>query len=228
MYIPAANRESDPAELRRFMRAFPLCALISMSSQGLVASHIPVVLHESGSDFGVLRGHVARGNPQWRDLDPAVEALAIFSGPQHFISASWYPGAKIHGREVPTWNYIAVHAYGKLRAIEDPAWILEHVTTLTDQQERIAAVPWKVSDAPPEFIAKMTRAIVGLELRISRVEGRWKASQNRVEEDAAAVMTELDRLGTPESATMRDLIRERRPHGTPTALPYQDDEPKEP
>jgi transcriptional regulator len=222
MYIPSANREDNPSELRRFMRESPLCALVSLSSRGLVATHLPVVLHESDSAFGVLRCHVARGNSQWRDLDDKVEALAIFTGPHHFISASWYPGKKTHGREVPTWNYIAVHAYGHLRAIEDPDWILEHVRSLTDQQEAIAQAPWKVSDAPPEFIAKMTRAIVGLELQINHVEGRWKASQNRTEEDALAVMLELDRLGTPESAAMRDLIRERRPQGKPEALPYED------
>jgi len=222
MYIPAANRESDPSELRRFIRGNPLCALVTMSAHGLIASHIPVVLHESETGFGVLRCHVARGNSQWRDFDAAVEALAIFTGPQHFISASWYPGKKTHGREVPTWNYVAVHAYGQLRAIEDPEWILEHVRTLTDQQEVIAQVPWKVSDAPPEFISKTSRAIVGLELQITRVEGRWKASQNRQEEDALAVMAGLDQVGTPESAVMRDLIRERRPPGTPEALPYQD------
>ena len=107
------------------------------------ASHIPVVLHEGESGFGVLRCHVARGNSQWRDFEGSVEALAIFTGPQHFISASWYPGKKTHGREVPTWNYVAVHAYGRLRAIEDPEWILEHVRTLTDQQEVIVEVPWQ-------------------------------------------------------------------------------------
>lgn len=211
MYIPAANREEDPVELRRFMRENPLCALVSLSARGLIATHLPVVLHDTDSGFGVLRCHVARGNPQWSEFSAEVETLAIFTGPQHFISASWYPGKRTHGKEVPTWNYVAVHAYGRLRAVEDPEWLLEHVKTLTDQQEVIADVPWKVSDAPPEFIGKMARGIVGLELQISRVEGRWKASQNRTEEDALAVMTELDRLRTPESTKMRDLIRERRP-----------------
>lgn len=211
MYIPTANRESDPAELRRFIREHPFCALVSPTAQGLVASHIPVVLHETESGFGVLRGHVARGNPQWRDFDGSAETLAIFTGTQHFISASWYPGKKTHGEEVPTWNYIAVHVYGRLRAIEDPGWLLEHVTSLTDQHERIAVSPWKVSDAPADFIARMSRAIVGLELEISRVEGRWKASQNRQDDEVLAVMAGLDQLDTPASAAMRDLIRERRP-----------------
>jgi transcriptional regulator len=214
MYIPSANREDDPAELRSFMRAHPLCALVSMSRQGLVATHLPVVLHESESGFGTLRGHVARGNTQWRELDPRVEALAIFTGPQHFISASWYPGKKTHGKEVPTWNYVAIHAYGQLRAVDDPEWILEHVKCLSEQQEVIAEVPWKVSDAPAAFIDKMTRAIVGLELQISRVEGSWKASQNRREDEALAVMAGLDQVGTAESVAMRDLIKERRPNSS--------------
>ena len=211
MYIPTANQENDPTELKRFVRANPLCTLVSMTDKGLIASHIPVVLHDSPSGFGVLRCHVARSNAHWRDFEKAVETLAIFTGPQHYISASWYPGKQTHGEEVPTWNYVAVHASGRLRAIEDPAWLLEHLTSLTNQNENIVENPWKVSDAPPEFIAKLSRAIVGLELEISRAEGKWKASQNRDEEDARAVMAGLDRLGTPASAVMRDLVRERRP-----------------
>lgn len=211
MYIPVANREDDISEMRRFVRANPLCTLVSMTARGLVASHIPVVVHESEAGFGVIRGHVARGNFQWRDFDPNVETLAIFTGPQHFISASWYPGKKTHGREVPTWNYVAVHAYGRLRAIEDHDWLLEHLKSLVDENERIVEVPWSVSDAPPEFIARQMRAIVGIELEVTRVEGKWKASQNRNDEDAAAVISGLQRLGTPSSEVMSELVRERRP-----------------
>ena len=211
MYIPAANREEDISELRRFVRANPFCTLVTMTARGLVASHIPIVLHETASGFGVLRGHVARGNSQWRDSDAGVDALAIFTGPQHFISASWYPGTKIHGREVPTWNYVAVHAYGRLRVVEDHDWLLDHLKTLVDENERIAEVPWAVSDAPPEFIARQIRAIVGIEIEVSRVEGKWKASQNRNDEDAAAVMAGLRSLGTPSSEAMWELVRERRP-----------------
>jgi transcriptional regulator len=218
VYIPAANRETDPSALRRFIRQNPLCALVTMSAHGIIASHIPIVLHDSESGFGILRGHVARGNFQWRDFDAAVESLAIFTGPHHFISASWYPGKKTHGREVPTWNYVAVHAYGQLRAIEDPHWILEHLRSLTDQQEVITEVPWKVDDAPPEFIAKTSLAIVGLELQITRVEGNWKVSQNRQDEEALAVIDGLNQMGTAESAAMCNLIRERRPLATPKAL----------
>lgn len=177
----------------------------------MIASHIPMVLHEGNSAFGVLRGHVARVNSQWQNFSASEEALGIFTGPQHYISASWYPEKKKHGNEVPTWNYVAVHVYGRLRAIEDPDWLLEHLRTLTDTHEVIAEVPWRVADAPPEFIAKLSRAIVGLELQVSRVEGKWKVSQNRNEQDATAVMDGLDSLGTPASAAMSKLVRAQRP-----------------
>ena len=182
-----------------------------MTGQGLIASHIPIVLHESASGFGVLRGHLARGNSQWRDCDPSVEALAIFTGPQHFISASWYPGTTIHGKEVPTWNYVAVHAYGSLRTIEDPNWLLDHLKTLVDENERIVETPWSVSDAPPEYISNQMRGIVGLEIEVSRVEGKWKASQNRNDEDAAGVVSGLRSLNSPASGVMSELVHERRP-----------------
>ena len=211
MYTPHANAEQDVPTLRRFIDENPLCALVTQTKQGMVASHIPMVLHEEGAGFGVLRGHVARGNSQWRELVESEEALGIFTGAQHYISASWYPEKQTHGREVPTWNYVAVHVYGRLRAIEDTGWLLEHLRELTDRNEVIAEVPWRVSDAPPEFIEKLSGAIVGLELQVTRVEGKWKVSQNRNERDAGAVMEGLDGLGTPASAAMSELVRERRP-----------------
>jgi transcriptional regulator len=211
MYTPQINAENDLPALQQFVRENPLCALVTETRRGMVASHIPMMLHEDEGGFGVLRGHVARANPQWQDFTASEEALGIFTGPQHYISASWYPGKKTHGREVPTWNYVAVHVYGLLRTVEDPVWLLEHLGTLTDKNEVIAEVPWKVADAPPEFIAKLSGAIVGFELQVSRVEGKWKASQNRNDQDAAAVMEGLEGLGTPASAEMRRLVRERRP-----------------
>ena len=211
MYTPRINAETDLPTLLQFVRSNPLCALVTQTAHGMVASHIPMVLHEDESGSSVLRGHVARVNTQWQHFLEHQEVLGIFTGPQHYISASWYPGKQTHGREVPTWNYVAVHAYGHLHAIEDPAWLLEHLKTLTDENERIVELPWKVTDAPQDFIAKLSRAIVGLELRVSRFEGKWKVSQNRNDHDAAAVMKGLENLGTPESAAMRDLVQARRP-----------------
>jgi transcriptional regulator len=210
MYIPQANAEDDLPTLQEFVRKHSLCALITQTETGMVASHIPMVLHEEASGFGVLRGHVARANSQWHSF-ASEEALGIFTGPQHYISASWYPGKKTHGREVPTWNYVAVHVYGRLRAVEDPDWLFAHLRSLTDTNEVIAEIPWRVEDAPPGFISNLSRAIVGLELQVSRVEGKWKVSQNRSDHDAEAVSQALDGLGTPESAAMSDLVRAKRP-----------------
>lgn len=211
MYTPRLNREEDLPTIRQFIRENPLCTLVTLTSTGLVASHIPVVLHPGETGCGVLRCHLARANSQWKDFSAEVQALAIFTGPQHFISASWYPGKKTHGEEVPTWNYTAVHAYGNLRIIEDPDWLLAHLKSLTHQSEAIAEVPWKVTDAPPKFIAVQMRNIVGIEIDITRVEGKWKVSQNRNDEDAAAVMAGLQSLNTPASEAMRKLVQQRRP-----------------
>ncbi|WP_446742724.1 FMN-binding negative transcriptional regulator [Silvibacterium acidisoli] len=209
MYIPRHNAENDLPTLRKLVRDHPLCALVTQTTSGMVASHIPMVLHEQDEGFGTLRGHVARANTQWRDHIADAEALGIFTGPDHYISASWYPGKLEHGREVPTWNYVAVHVYGELRVIEDPAWLLDHLRSLTDTHEAASKAPWRVDDAPPEFIANMMRGIVGVELAVTRVEGKWKVSQNRDERDAAAVVAGLDELGTSESATMSRLVMER-------------------
>ena len=211
MFTPSINVENDLSTLQEFIRSNSLCALVTETEQGMIASHIPMVLHEAETGFGVLRGHVARMNPQWHAFATSKEALGMFTGPQHYISASWYPEKSTHGKEVPTWNYVAVHVYGVLRAIEDPAWLLEHLRTLTDTNEVIAEVPWKVADAPPDFISKLSRAIVGLEFQVSRVEGKWKASQNRNDRDAAAVVQGLRNLETPAGTTMSELVQARRP-----------------
>jgi transcriptional regulator len=210
MYTPAINAEHNPEVLHQFMRENPLCALITQTSGGMVASHIPMMLHHEGSPFGILRGHVARVNSQWESFT-APEALAIFTGPQHYISASWYPDKATDGREVPTWNYTAVHAYGTLQIIEDPTWLLAHLRHLTDTSEVIAEVPWRVDDAPPGFIEKLSKAIVGIELHLTRIEGKWKVSQNRNDRDAAGVIAGLDTIATPASEAMKDLILTKRP-----------------
>ncbi len=219
MYIPKANEETRIPVIHELIRAQPLGALVTLGSGGLVATHLPLVLEDDGSEYGVLKGHVSRANPQWRDLVEATEALAIFSGHHHYISAAWYPGKAEHGKEVPTWNYAVVHAYGTLRVIagkesEDKEWLLAHLASLTDIHE--AAVhaldggrPWQVSDAPAEYIAQMMNGIVGLELPIRRLEGKWKASQNRNERDRTAVATGLERLGTPESLAMQAMVERR-------------------
>jgi transcriptional regulator len=211
MYIPFANAETRIPVMHELILAHPLATLVTMGSSGLLASHIPMVLHAADGEFGTLRGHVARGNPQWREADLANEALAIFAGPQHYITPNWYVGKSTHGKEVPTWNYAVVHAYGMLRVVEDEDWLLPHLESLTDRHEAGAPVPWKVSDAPANFIQSLLKGIVGLELPIRRIEGKWKASQNRKPEDQAGVIEGLGALGKPESMAMQEMVRERCP-----------------
>jgi transcriptional regulator len=209
MYIPRANEEKRIPVLHQLIRAEPLAVLVTMGTGGLFASHLPMVLEEGGSEFGTLRGHVARANRQWHDLDRSVEALAIFSGPQHYITPSWYPGKEEDGRQVPTWNYVVVHAYGSLQVIEDADWLKTHLEQLTAQSEAGAPTPWKVSDAPADSIRSQMKGIVGFELPVSRLEGKWKVSQNRTERDRRGVIEGLEALDTPQSLTMKDLVAER-------------------
>jgi transcriptional regulator len=206
MYIPRANEETRVPVMRALMEAHPLGTLVTLGTSGLFASHIPMVLEEDGSQFGVLKGHIARGNAQWRDFVPTVDALAIFAGHQHYITPNWYPGKKEHGKEVPTRNYAVVHAYGPLKAIEDEYWLMTFLNQLTNIHEAASPVPWKVSDAPEDFIKAMMRGIVGLELPIQRLEGKWKVSQNRTESDRKGVIAGLARVNTPESLAMKALV----------------------
>jgi len=208
MYIPKFNAEDSPAEMHAMMRAHPLATLVTLHPSGLFASHIPMVLHAEDAETGVLRGHLARANAQWRDFDSGVEALAIFTGPDHYISPSWYPTKAENHRSVPTWNYIAVHAYGTLRLIEDAAWLRSHLASLTQLHEQQFAAPWTMEDAPSDYIDAMIRGIVGVELPISRIEGKWKLSQNRKARDREGVVAGLDALATPEGNAMSTKMSE--------------------
>ncbi len=210
MYTPKVNVEERLPVLVSMMAAHPLAAVISMGPEGLLASHIPLVHESDGSPFGVLKGHVSKANAQWKESSAAVDALAIFTGPEHYVSAGWYPGKTEHGREVPTWNYVAVHAYGPLRMVRDRDWLMAHLQSLTDQVEAPFTPPWKVTDAPAEYISNLLDAIVGFELPIRRLEGKWKVSQNRNDRDRQAVMEGLERLNTPAALTMKDLVAGKR------------------
>jgi transcriptional regulator len=206
VYIPTANEEKRVPVMHALIASNPLAALVTMGASGLIASHIPMVLEDDGSPFGLLRGHVARSNTQWSDLSPTIDALAIFAGPQHYISPSWYPAKAEHGKVVPTWNYAVVHAYGPIRVIEDKHWLRAHVSRLTTIHEAGFAEPWKVSDAPEEYLAALLNGIVGIELSIRRLEGKWKMSQNRSQEDREGVATGLQELSTPESLAIKNLM----------------------
>jgi transcriptional regulator len=168
-----------------------------------------MVLERNGTALGLLKGHLSRANTQWREFSPSVEALAIFSGPQHYITPNWYPEKEATGKVVPTWNYAVVHAYGHLKVIEDGKWLMAHLNTLTTTHEAESPAPWKVSDAPADHIASLARGIVGLEMVIERIEGKWKVSQNRSEQDRSGVADGLAELNTTESLAMKALVEKR-------------------
>jgi transcriptional regulator len=211
MYNPASFTETRPEILEAAMAGHPLATLVTIGSSGLEASHIPLLYYPAETGLGVLRGHLARANPQWRDHLPSNEALAIFSGPQHYVDPAWYPSKQEHGKVVPTWNYVVVHAHGVLRVREEPEWLLENVRALSDAHESSRELPWQVADAPAEFIQNLLKAIVGLELTISRLEGKWKVSQNRPIPDREGVVRGLETLDSPDARDMAELIKAKLP-----------------
>lgn len=191
MYIPAAFREQRTEVLHEAMRAAGLVTLVTVTAQGPFASHLPMLLDARDGAHGTLHGHVARANPQWHTMLPGQPALAIFAGPDAYVSPGWYPSKQEHGRVVPTWNYVTVHASGPIEFFDDAERLHEVVSRLTAQREAGQAAPWATSDAPAEFIESQLRGIVGLTLRIERLEGKWKLSQNRNAADRAGVASAL-------------------------------------
>jgi transcriptional regulator len=207
MYVPKHFAETRIDVLHALMRSHPLGTLVTMTPRGLEANHLPFELDPLPAPYGTLRGHVARANPLWRDASPDVEALAIFHGPHAYVSPSWYPTKRESGKVVPTWNYAVVHAQGPLRVIEDRDWLRSLVSTLTARYEAGRPDAWQVSDAPSAFIDQMLEMIVGIELPIARMAGKWKTSQNRPERDRAGVVVALDEEPGDDSAAMAQLVR---------------------
>ena len=190
MYTPPAFREDDLPTLHAWMQAARLASLVTAGPGGILATPLPLILEAAEGDRGVLYGHVAKANPQWREV-AAMEALVIFMGPDAYVSPSWYASKQVDEKVVPTWNYMAVHAYGPVEFFEDPARLLAVVTTLTNRHEASRAEPWAVSDAPPAFVAAQLRGIVGVRIPITRLEGKRKMSQNRAAADQAGVASGL-------------------------------------
>jgi transcriptional regulator len=204
MYLPSYFREERVPVLHDLIRSRPLATLVTLAPDGMTANHIPMLIVADPLPFGTLLGHVARGNPQWRAGE--TPALAIFTGPEHYISPSWYPSKQEHGRVVPTWNYAAVHAYGTLRIHQDAAWLRGLVTRLTETHEARFDRPWSVSDAPADYIEGLLKAIVGIEIRIDRLEGKWKMGQNRSDADREAAADKLLEMKTPSAAEVGKLM----------------------
>lgn len=183
------------------IRSHPLGALVTSTADGLDANHIPFLIHADPAPFGTLHGHIARANPLARAAYPG-DALAIFQGPDHYISPSWYPTKQETGKVVPTWNYVIVHAHGPLRLIDDAAWLRAHLDALTNQHESGRAVPWRIADTPPGFVETLLPALIGVEIPIARLTGKWKVSQNRPPRDRDGVVAGLRAEATDNARAM--------------------------
>ncbi|MBP2309759.1 FMN-binding negative transcriptional regulator [Azospirillum melinis] len=204
MYVPPAFREDDLPTLHALMRETPLANLVTATDEGLMATPLPLFLAPDEGPCGTLYGHLARANMQWKQQSLG-EAMVLFTGPEAYVSPSWYASKEEHGKVVPTWNYIAVHAYGPAEFFDDADRLLEVVTRLTDLHEGRRVAPWAVADAPVDFIRAQLRGIVGLRLPITRIQGKRKMSQNRSAEDRAGVaagLTASDRNTDREVAAL--------------------------
>ncbi len=211
MYLPSHFEETRPEVLHQLVRNEPLGLLITTGADGPRADAIPFILDaDPTTGKTTLRAHVARANPLWREARTDVPSLVVFQGPQAYISPSMYPTKAVHGKVVPTWNYVMVQARGTLRAIDDAAWLHAFVTRLTERHEAARPAPWAVSDAPADYIAPMLRAIVGIEIELTSLTGKWKVSQNRPAVDRDGVILGLrehaERSGDAQAAAMAALI----------------------
>jgi transcriptional regulator len=207
MYVPAHFKEDRVPVLHETIRRLGFGTLVTYSDDGIEASHLPMLLQPEPAPFGTLRGHVARANPQWKNPKAGVQALAMFVGPNAYVTPSWYPTKRETGKVVPTWNYLAVHAAGEIAFFDDPPRLLDHVASLTEAHEGSRSTPWAVTDAPAHYIDAMLGGIVGFELVIARLEGKWKMSQNRSDPDLAGVREGLNREGGEPQKAVADIMR---------------------
>jgi transcriptional regulator len=214
MYAPSHFNESRSEVLHEFIAQHPLALMVATSATGLQANHVPLMFEPGNGGNGILKGHVARGNSMWKDVPSGSEVLAVFQGPSQYISPNWYPSKREHGRVVPTWNYAVVHVHGSITWNQDKAWLRTLVETLTARHESGQAAPWRVSDAPQEYIQQMLAAIVGFEIAITRMTGKWKLSQNRTPAERAGVVAALSALPDDASREMAALVeRAGKPDG---------------
>ncbi len=194
MYNPSHFRESDPATLAKLMGQYPLASLVTLGPDGLDFSPVPLLYDPTpreGAPQGVLRGHLARANPQWQRFNPDIPALAVFTGPNAYITPNWYPSKQEHGKVAPTWNYAVVEAQGPLHIITEPQALRQLLSALTTQQEATQPRPWQLEDAPEDYLCAQIKAVVGIELAITQLQGKWKMSQNRNEGDREGVRRHL-------------------------------------
>ena len=206
MYEPPLHRNENLAELHALIRERVFGLLISNGTEGLVANPVPFVLETSGAKLGFLKVHLARANPQWRDLEERPDVLVVFQGHDHYITPSWYATKRETGKVVPTWNYTMVQAKGRAKVM-DEAWLGRQIEELTRSLEARRERPWAVGDAPTDFIRLQRRAIVGVEIEILDIKGKWKTSQNRNGADRAGVVAGLEELGDDDARAMAEIVR---------------------
>jgi transcriptional regulator len=207
MYIPGQFEEKRPEILHALMRDYPLATLLVLSRGEMHVNHLPLLLQLENDQTVRLCGHVARANPVWQHLQAADQVIAVFQGPQAYISPSWYPSKQVDGKVVPTWNYAVVHAHGQAQVHDDADWLLHHLPQLTAQHENGRTQAWQVSDAPAEYIARLCQAIVGIEIRVKKLEGKWKVSQNRARADRDGVVQGLLHESGQQASAMAKLVQ---------------------
>ncbi len=217
MYIQQKFIEARVDVLHALIRSHPLGAFAVVGANGIEVNHLPFFIDPAIQPYGVLRGHIPKGNPVWKQFcNPDYEAVVIFQGEEAYITPTWYPAKQEHGKAVPTWNYVTVHAYGKPMFIHDHGWLRDHVTELTNKQEATQPKPWQVSDAPADYITSMLDKIVGVEIPITRLLGKWKMSQNRSIADQLGVVAGLSSQHSEKSAAVASVVRQNIANEPPT------------
>ncbi len=207
MYVPATFRESRLDAMHALMRAHPLGLLVTHGAAGLQASPVPFLLYADEGAHGVLRAHVARANPHWQRLDDVAECLVVFQAADGYVTPSWYPSKAATHRVVPTWNYATVHAWGRPRSVSDDDWLRRQLEDLTAYHESRRPRPWSVADVPVDFLASQMKAVVGIEIPIARIEGKWKMSQNKEVADRAGVVDGMRMHDDPHhNPAVADLV----------------------
>ena len=200
MYLPSHFETPDLASLHQLILAYPLGALITHGERGLDANHLPFELDTEEGEHGLLRAHVARNNPLWQEASHGDEVLVIFKAADAYISPNWYPSKQVHHQQVPTWNYSVVHAHGRIRIHDDARFVRRLLTNLTRRHESAEPAPWKIADAPREYIEAMVQAVVGIEIEITGLVGKFKLSQNKAEADRQGAADSLQARGQVEIA----------------------------
>ena len=218
MYTPKAFEVSDIALLQRDIRRSGLSTLVTLTKSGLIATHLPILLYEDKGKYGTLVGHLSRANAQWQESDPKTEALIIFSGFDSYITPSWYATKSETGKVVPTWNYAAIHAYGHLVFNTNADWLRSHVAQLTAKHESSFSQPWKITDAPEDYIEGQLKGIVGFEMMIDRIEGKHKFNQNRSAQDRSGVISGLRESNIDQknevASFMEEIVFKRNTEGS--------------